>query len=315
VSTVWNSAGGTGSVGGTARPGGATTFTVTLNVLPATVTMVAQGPTQVAVPAGSISSCSAVGNAGLGPVAGAVYGCVTGVVRGSISPAHGTLSTSGNTLLYTPTAGYYGPDTFTYQAVGVNNDGNTALNSGDITVNVTVESLDFTFATSGATTSLVIPGNSASFSFQAAPISGNYAGPVTFTVTGLPVGATASFNPTSIAANGGAQTVPMTIATAALSHLSPMSTFGRPLAPLALALMLLPFAGRMRRNGRRLGGMLTVLLLLCGAAATMALSGCNKQNGYFSQAPQSYPVTVTATTSLGGGSVLQHSAAVTLNVQ
>jgi lipopolysaccharide export LptBFGC system permease protein LptF len=94
-----------------------------------------------------------------------------------------------------------------------------------------------------------------------------------------------------------------------------MSTFGRPLAPLALALMLLPFAGRMRRNGRRLGGMLTVLLLLCGAAATMALSGCNKQNGYFSQAPQSYPVTVTATTSLGGGSVLQHSAAVTLNVQ
>jgi hypothetical protein len=137
VTTVWNSAGGTGSAGGTSSPGGPATMTVTLNVIPATTTLNANGATLVPVPAGSVSGCSAAGNAGAGPVAGAVYGCITGVIKGS-NPAHGSLSTSGNTLTYTPTAGYGGSDTFTYQAQGVNNDGNTALNSGNVTVQVTV---------------------------------------------------------------------------------------------------------------------------------------------------------------------------------
>ena len=43
----------------------------------------------------------------------------------------------GNTLRYQPTVGYSGPDTFTYNAEGVNNDGNTALLSGPVTVQVT----------------------------------------------------------------------------------------------------------------------------------------------------------------------------------
>lgn len=144
VTTVWNSAGGTGSAGGTARPGGLATMTITLNVIPATTTLsVPGGPTLVPVPAGSVASCSAVGNSGMGPAAGAVYGCVTQVVKAllvseTIAPAHGTLTTSGNTLLYTPANGYIGTDTFTYQALGVNNDGTTALDSGDVTVTVTV---------------------------------------------------------------------------------------------------------------------------------------------------------------------------------
>src|SRR5208337_3202828 len=128
------------------------------------------------------TSCSAPGNSGLGPVAGAVFGCVTKIVAGSVHPAHGALSTSGNTLLYTPTAGYAGADTFTYQAEGVNCDGNTALNSGDITVNVTDDYLDFTFAPSGASTLSVIPGQSASIGLKVTPLYTNYAGPVTFTV-------------------------------------------------------------------------------------------------------------------------------------
>jgi hypothetical protein len=40
--------------------------------------------------------------------------------------------------LYTPNVGYSGPDTFTYQAEGVNTDGNTALDSSNVTVTVTV---------------------------------------------------------------------------------------------------------------------------------------------------------------------------------
>jgi hypothetical protein len=140
VTTVFNAnAGGTGSAGGTVRPGGPATLNVTLNVIPATTTLMANGAAvTIPVPAGAISGCSPVGNAGQGPVAGAVYGCITGITNGLVAPAHGTLTRSGNTLLYTPTAGYSGPDTFTYEALGVNNDGSNALNSGEVTVQVTV---------------------------------------------------------------------------------------------------------------------------------------------------------------------------------
>lgn len=138
VTTVWNGAGGTGSAGGTARPGGPATFTITLNVIPATATMGVgpATPTLVPVPAGSVSGCSSPGSA-LGPAPGAVYGCVTSI-RQATAPAHGTLTTSGNALLYTATAGFTGTDTFTYEAYGVNNDGPSTLQSGPVTVTVTV---------------------------------------------------------------------------------------------------------------------------------------------------------------------------------
>jgi hypothetical protein len=143
VTTVYNSAGGTGSAGGTVRPGGPATLNITLNVLPAiTALTVAGAATTVPVPLGSVSSCSsggAAGNPGQGPPAGAVLGCVTGIIQGFVHPAHGTLTApTSSTLLYTPTGGYTGPDTFTYEAVGVNTDGSSALESGEITVQVTV---------------------------------------------------------------------------------------------------------------------------------------------------------------------------------
>jgi hypothetical protein len=139
VTTVWNGAGGTGSAGGTSRPGGPATLNITLNVLPASTTLMAPGvATLVPVPAGSLSGCTVGGNPGLGPTASAVYGCVNGIIAGLVSPAHGALTTSGNTLKYTPTSGYSGMDTFTYEAYGVNTDGSNALESGEITVQVTV---------------------------------------------------------------------------------------------------------------------------------------------------------------------------------
>jgi large repetitive protein len=47
---------------------------------------------------------------------------ITGAAHTSIAvasgPSHGTTSVSGDTVTYTPTAGYYGPDSFTYTATG-----------------------------------------------------------------------------------------------------------------------------------------------------------------------------------------------------
>lgn len=105
------------------------TIPLTFNILPSSLPAVTTQPhtaVQIAVPAGSVTPCPGT------------FGCVTGGVVGSIHPAHGTLVFSGLTGTYTPAAGFSGTDTFTIQARGRNNDGANALNSGDISVSVTV---------------------------------------------------------------------------------------------------------------------------------------------------------------------------------
>jgi hypothetical protein len=110
--------------------------------------------------------------------------------------------------------------------------------------------------------------------------------------------------------------VPRTIATAQPSG----GTGGNPatrqdlfkLAPFSLALLLLPFAGRLRKSGKRLGRLLTVLLLLgAGMAAMAGLSGCGSNNGFFAQSQQNYNVTVTVTS----GSLSHNTTSVTLIVE
>lgn len=52
------------------------------------------------------------------------------------APAHGSVEISGNQILYTPTANYYGPDTFTYKVLDDHGG------SAEGTVNVTVNSVN-----------------------------------------------------------------------------------------------------------------------------------------------------------------------------
>jgi hypothetical protein len=141
VTTSWNATGGPGSAEGThlSRPGGPDTVNVTLNVIPSTTTLAVAGvPTLVPVPAGSLSGCTVGGSPGLGAAPAALYGCINRIIQTGAAPSHGSLSVSGTTIQYTPTPGYSGPDTFSYQAFGVNADGATALNSGTVSVQVTV---------------------------------------------------------------------------------------------------------------------------------------------------------------------------------
>jgi hypothetical protein len=80
---------------------------------------------------------------------------------------------------------------------------------------------------------------------------------------------------------------------------------------LSLALILLPFAGRLRRAGRLLGRTLSaVLLLVTGIAAVAGISGCGSSNGFFAQQQQTYSVTITGTAG-----ALTHSATVSLTVE
>ena len=196
----------------------------------------------------------------------------------------------------------------------------TAAYSGDInftassttaSTSIAVGALDFTLSLSGPTSQTVVPGSSVNFQIVVDPLYGTYAGPLSFTVTGLPPGATVSTNPTTIAANGGKQTVTVSIQTAGVTAMQNHPSDARRLAPFAMALLLLPLAGarRMRKQGRRLNR-LFIFLLLIGGMTAAALTGCGSRNGFFTQAQKSYDVTITAT----AGSLV-HSATVTVQVQ
>jgi hypothetical protein len=239
-------------------------------------------------------------------VASATSGTPTDTVSfysGTTLLGSGTLS--GNTASYTATLA--AGSTYSLTAV-YNGDTNFATSTSNA-VSVTSASLDYTLTASGSTTQTVVPGSAASYKFSITPEFGSYAGTVTFTTSGLPAGATATFSPAAIAATGGAQTVTMTIQTAAATAKETGLSTSK-LGPLALALLLLPLLGakKMRRRGRKMSRWLCLLILLGGMAASAALSGCNR--GYFTQSAKDYTVTVTAT----AGS-LQHSFSVTLNVQ
>ncbi|MGC9158604.1 MAG: hypothetical protein ACP5FH_06395, partial [Terracidiphilus sp.] len=198
---------------------------------------------------------------------------------------------------------------------------NLTLTSTVSATSVAPSGTDFTItATTPAAT--VQPGSLAVFTFTVSPTGGAtaFAAAVNLTVTGLPPGATAKLAPDTIAAGAGATMVTLTIQTAqggaAVAQLSPGaggahgSLLSR-LAPFSLALLLLPFAGRLRKTGKRFGRMISLLLLLiAGAAAVAGVSGCGSSVGFFGQTPKSYTVTVTATSG-----TLSHSANVTLTVE
>ena len=190
-------------------------------------------------------------------------------------------------------------------------DTNFTGSSSTATTAVTVVALDFTMTIAGPSSGTVIPGNAISYQVTVTPEYGAYAGPVSFAVSGLPPGATATFSPSSIAANGGPQTITITIKTApvtATQNAPPQPFGGRRLAPFALAILFLFGAGGIRRRGRHLRRMLCVALLVAGGLAATVLSGC--AGGFFTQQPRNYAITLTATAAN-----LQHTATFTLDVQ
>jgi hypothetical protein len=169
--------------------------------------------------------------------------------------------------------------------------------------NITVAAEDFTFTATGYTTQSVVPGTAGTFTFQLAPLYDKYPGPVLFTVTGLPPGATYTVTPSTTATNAGPQTVTVTINT---PQAIVMRTVGRG-APWALALLLPVLL--LRRTRRKLGHAVTLALLL--SAGVFAVSGCgSNSNGYFGQSVKNYTVTVTGTSG-----TMTHSSSITLQVQ
>jgi len=174
---------------------------------------------------------------------------------------------------------------------------------------------DFSFSTQNGTLRLS-PGTSGTYSFTVGPTSPATSIPaaVTLAFSGLPAGVTATLTPSTIASGAGTTTVQLTInvPTSIFSAVTPANSLGRRLAPLSLALLLLPFAGRLRRASKKLNCLLYILFVGVGLVAAAGLSGCSRLPsslpGY--NGPQYYTVTVTGTSG-----ALSQTTTVTLIVE
>jgi len=220
----------------------------------------------------------------------------TGVPTGTVTFYDGTTQ-----LKSAPLSG--ATSTLTTSSLTTGTHSITAVYSGDsnyLTVTSTavselVETLTLT-TSSGIATINGSPGGQATYSMTLTPPAGTtFPEPITFSVSGLPDGATATFSPNPIPAGSGTTNVTMTIDVPSTASMRPLaSPFGRGALPVALGLFLLPFASRLRKAGRKLRHAMVIVVagVALMAGLTVELPGCG---GGTPRPPRSYALSLTAT--------------------
>lgn len=237
----------------------------------------------------------------------------TATIPGFATPPTGTVTFyDGSTQIGTGSVNN-GSATFTTTSLSSQLHSITAIYSGDssygpATSNALSEQVvDFSLTVEGSGDQTVPASSAASYPLVISPVGGSILpGAMSLSVTGLSLGSTAAFSPASVTAGSGTTTVTMQVQLPGKAALErPGRPFGRGALPLALSLILLPFAGRLRKTARRWRNL--AVLALIGVALTLGMNGCG---GGGKLNPNAYTLTVTAT---AGG--LSHSTTVKLTVQ
>jgi sugar lactone lactonase YvrE len=235
---------------------------------------------------------------------GSVNFQAAGTSLGSCTLANGSCYISTSALAvgsYSITAVYSGDTNFYSVTSSAQTESIITFNIGTATPGI--DSTGF----GGGATQIILPAGKASWDMPIYPSSGNTL-PIalTLSVSGLPSGATASLSPSSLWTQTSSTTWTLPAGTSmnrdtVLDVSVPRETASnmpgnviRSGRIATLALLLLPFAGRIRRASKRLGRMMTVLVMLAAGLAATMLSGCIG-NGFLNQPPQTYSLTVTAT--------------------
>jgi hypothetical protein len=215
--------------------------------------------------------------------------------------------------------------------------GNYGAVASSPAISETIEDFNINFTVTN-TTITVAPGGSVTVNFTATPLNATtFPQTIALSLSGLPQGVSYSFSPSALLQGTGSQQVVLTItAPIVFSQLAPMqinplhnsgmtmqsaqtagtlatptTSTARTLAPLALALLLLPFAGRLRKHSRRFSRLLTIaVLVLAGLGATAALTGCGSNPSLYTPTAHSYTVTLTGTSG-----TLSHSTTFTVTIQ
>jgi hypothetical protein len=156
-------------------------------------------------------------------------------------------------------------------------------------------------------------GGTAAYTLSLLPTAGTVIpSPVTLSVSGMPTGATAAITPSTWAKISPTSwsfpaNTPLTDVSLSIQLPSATASLKQEDVPL-LGLLLLPFAGKLRRAGKQVRRSISLLLLLAVGIATMAgIGGCGSSS---SQSKKTYTVLVTATSG-----TLSHSTTLTLDVQ
>ena len=206
---------------------------------------------------------------------------------------------SVGTQLGTAPIGANGQAVLTITTMGPGVHSITASYSGDPifpasssnAVSVTIDELRVLRVGNNNTT--ILPGATVVYTLQVEPqVATTFLYTVSFTASGLPVGATATFSPATLAAGGKTTNITMTVATAGTTLNASPSPFGR----LSLAIgLLLPFFAARRVRKRLRPPFLGVALFTALSLATVAgLSGCSGA-GLFAARKVPYSITATAT--------------------
>jgi len=299
---------------------GAGTYVLTATFTPTDTTTYATSSTTATLIVGKVSDATALTSSTNPSLVTNATTLVATVTTSVATPTGSVGFYDGTTLLGTETL-TQGQAAYTTAGLATGSHSITAVYSGDgnflSSTSSTVVQLvqDFTLSTtstSGTTTAptaTVAPGGTATYTLSIGPSVGTVLpAPVTLSVTGLPTGATATLSPDSLPAGAALTSVTLTIQ---LPQQTANLHRDRWLAAPTLALLLLPFAGRMRRTSKTLRHLGVFLLLIVGASAVAGLAGCGaKDSGLFGEAQKTYTVLVVATS----GSV-SHSTPVTLTVQ
>ena len=246
---------------------------------------------------------------------------LTAMVASSVGTPTGsvTFSDGGTTLGIANLSG--GAATLTVSSLAVGSNSITAVYGGDgnfnsvssTAVSETVEDFTLTIGASGSSQT-VQPGGTATYTLPMSPSGGTtFPAAVTFSVSGLPTGFAATFSPTSLAAGSGATTVTLTVQVPQTAMLEKNGQSDGSLPLVALCILMLPFAGRIRRSRTWFRRIAVVVIMLASAGSVVTVVGCGgggSSGGESSSQPRSYTLTVTATSG-----ALSHSTTVTLTVQ
>jgi hypothetical protein len=267
------------------------TATVTLTVVPATPLVTVAASPNPAFLTYAVTFTASVSSSASAPTGTVVFSEGTSQLgTGTVTAGVASFTTSALTAgIHSITAVYSGDAHY------------SAATSG--TLSETIEDFKLAFTGSGAVTAP--PGTQAAFSLVMTPVGGpTMPAAISLTVSGLPLGATAVFSPTSEAAGSGTSNVTLQVSLPSQAAVQPMRRpFGGSPLPVALALILLPFAARLRKAASRFNKLL--VLALIGTALAVGMTGCGA-----TFKAQSYSLTITATS----GS-LSHSTVVKLTVQ
>lgn len=269
------------------------TATVTLTVIPITPTL---GLTSNANPiflANPVTFTATIASQATPPTGTVVFmDSTTQIGTGTVSSGVATFTTSSlSTAIHSITAVYSGDSSYGQASSGA----------------LSEQVVDFTLAPSGSGTASSPASGTVSYPLVITPVgSSTLPGALTFSVTGLSLDSTATFSPASLTAGSGTTTVTLQVklpGSAALER--PSRPFAGGSLPLAFCLIVLPFAGRLRKTARRWKSL--ALLVLVGGLLAVGLSGCAHNNSLKSQ---SYSLTVTAASG-----PLSHSTNLQLTVQ